>query len=158
MRNANEPALKAKISCRGRDNIRRRITRNDFPINTPIPFEAFIDGNCGWEFDAPLHFLKPFHRYHEVRSTCKETIEAKIQDLMIDVSCDLEIYESANYWPYEEKKYVEGLMSRLRRGKGRRGVAYFSGFLIVKSMPTPEQIAEGRSLDYEITWQQCHLQ
>lgn len=46
----------------------RPITRELFPLGVPVIVEAMIDRESGWEFDAPLHFISPFHRYREVGS------------------------------------------------------------------------------------------
>lgn len=44
------------------------ITKAMFPIGVPVLVESFIDSGCGWEFDAPLHIMSPFHAYYIVGS------------------------------------------------------------------------------------------
>lgn len=101
------------------------ITRDTFPIGIPISVEAIIDGSCGWEFDAPLHIMRPFHRHYDVGSICVESVESKIEELLIDLDVDGSLPGEDDVWPYANWDYLNGLFLRCRRGKGRRGVSYF---------------------------------
>jgi len=101
------------------------LDREAFPIGVPVVIEAIIDGSCGWEFSAPMHVMRPFHRYFETGSICVESVEEKIEDLMIDLDAYVSLSGEDSVWPYANWDYLNGLFLRCRRGKGRQGVSYF---------------------------------
>lgn len=105
------------------------ITKRTFPLGQPVLIESFIDGNCGWEYDAPLHFMRPFHRYCIVGSCCTETIDGKIEDIIIDLDCGRTIAPDDDCWPYEPK-YLKRLFRRARNGNR---CMYFRSIVTVNS-------------------------
>lgn len=114
------------------------ITANTFPLNTPIIIESFIDGACGWEFDAPLHIMVPFHAYAEVGSNCAAVVGAKVEDILIDVACDIEFgtaaIEDNHYWPYKDRAAARRRFIRARDGGKRpqHGLAYYKHELVIR--------------------------
>lgn len=109
------------------------ITRDHFPIGKPVVIESIIDGGVGWDFDAPLHIMRPFHLYGEVGSICGVEIERRIEDLLIDLDCGTKRKSDPSLWPYENWRYLDGLFLRTRRGVARRDVTYFRSTVVVKS-------------------------
>lgn len=106
------------------------ITKDMFPIGKPVFVESFIDSACGWEFDAPLHIMSPFHCYYEVGSNCEETVEDKIQDILFDLEFG-EVQQSRNTWPYK-KSYLKAIYKNLKKGTARRGISYYKTRVVVK--------------------------
>ncbi|QDU82651.1 hypothetical protein Pla110_44120 [Polystyrenella longa] len=130
----------------------KRMTRNglvksDFPKGEPVRFEAIIDSGCGWEFDAPLHFCKPFHRYCIVTSVCNATIEDRIERFMIDLDIHGYVEGDHDTWPYDNAQYIKGLFYRARKAKVRRGVSYFACDVIVRKWGNEDECVE-----YDVEW------
>lgn len=100
------------------------LTRELFPLGVPVIVEAMIDRESGWEFDAPLHFISPFHRYREVGSISKSTVESRLDDVLTDLDCGLSWEADRHVWPYLPEEYLR-FVSRVRSGHDRRRFAYF---------------------------------
>jgi len=88
-------------------------------------FDGFIDGDCGWEFEAPLHAWceeTGLHFYSEVGSICPETAVGFVEDLLCDD--DKPPKGDENCWPYESG--MRNLRRRyLRAKKGKGKASYF---------------------------------
>lgn len=102
----------------------RPVTREVFPLYVPVIVEAMIDREPGWEFDAPLHFIAPFHRYCEVGSICETSVLKELDDLLLDLDCCFSYSADAHCWPYLPAEYLR-FASRVRAGHDRRRFAYF---------------------------------
>ena len=107
------------------------ITRTLFPLHELVVVESFID-NCGWEFDAPLHFMRPFHRYCITGSACKEVIDERIEDILIDLASDRSIPADDDSWPYTPS-YLKRFFAEIRRGKHKDRVWYYRTEVVVES-------------------------
>lgn len=101
------------------------ITRETFPIGTPVIVRGFIDSNCGWDFSAPLHFMEPFHLSSEISSISDDVVEGRIIDLLVDLSCGDVIQPDDEPWPYTAK-YIKRLWSRGKKGLVKRLAIYES--------------------------------
>lgn len=106
------------------------VTRDTFPLGQTVVVEGFIDGSCGWEYDAPLHIMRPFHQYHIVTNSCPETFAEHIEDILQQVGCGTKLAPDCETWPYDAK-YLNNLWARLRGGRARSGVFLFSAEVVV---------------------------
>src|SRR5579872_5034670 len=94
----------------------RQINKETFPIGQLVKIEAFIDRESGWEFDAPMHIMSPFHRYHETGSICDWALYRVLEDLLIDVDIYGSVEADDNAWPYTAKELQED-WEQIKAGK-----------------------------------------
>lgn len=108
------------------------VTRDLFPVGRPVTVEAIIDGACGWEFDAPMHIMRPFHRCCIISSIWPGVLEDRIEDLLISLDIGQTIEPDTDCWPYDER-YLCGLFRRARAGRARSGVWFLRSVVTVNS-------------------------
>ena len=119
--------------------IAREITRATFPVGKPVVVESIIDGGCGWEFDAPLHIVRPFHWYSVTGSVWTGAPEVKLEEIILDLSIHgSSIVADGNWWPYPDEKYLVGLFQRAKRGSARDGVWYLRTTVTVHDWTEPD--------------------
>lgn len=70
----------------------------------------------GWDFDAPLIIYSPFKRYCFTGSLCEAAIEAKVEDLCIDLVLGLPYGKKWSDDTIEEFKW-RGWSTRFNRRK-----------------------------------------
>ncbi len=102
----------------------RGVTKATFPVGEIVTVEAFIDREAGWEFDAPLHFIAPFHRYYETGSIGVESVRAHLEDILIDLDCGIDLRPCDHPWPYAPEELTR-IISRVRSGHDRKRFAYY---------------------------------
>lgn len=95
-----------------------------------VTVEAIVDTACGWEFDAPLHVVSPFHLYREVGSASSAALLRVLENLLIDLDCGRELAPDRNCWPYAPN-YLKRLARNAKRGKARRGILLFRATVTV---------------------------
>ena len=120
-----------------------------------IVFEGFYDYESGWEFDMPIHVVKPVYR------TCcggnSGHIENIIEDLMISLDLDGEVkeeelsgfhlYDKGFRWPYISTTAMQHFY-KARKGKARRGIKYWKAVVGIKSLT---RLKDGTTeLDWDI--------
>jgi len=91
------------------------VTRSIFPLGVPVVIEAITDLASGWDFDAPMHVMTPFHRYCIVGSISDQTLVDEVEELLVNLSCGMEISSDANTWPYDEG-HLLSMFSMAKRG------------------------------------------
>lgn len=106
------------------------ITRDTFPLNTPVIVRSFVDTNPGWEYDAPLHFMEPFHSYHIVSSIGDDVVDEILEEMLVDLQLRAVIEADADAWPYSPK-YLKNLWRRAKRGEVQRLVIFESTVTVV---------------------------
>lgn len=94
----------------------RPITRADFPFNTPVIVEAFIDREAGWEFDAPMHIMVPWHRYCIINSITSHVLFDRIDNILTDLDCGFSVEADDDSWPYSPG-YLKRKWRQIRSGK-----------------------------------------
>lgn len=109
---------------------RTPITRDMFPVGKPVVLDSFVDTNCGWEFDAPLHFFAPIHLYYEVGSNHEDTVSEKIYELLVDLE-DREVEQSLSTWPYLSN-YYEQMVAKITKGKAPKRLSLYRTTVTVR--------------------------
>ena len=104
----------------------RFLKEEDLKPGTKIIFEGFCDSEAGWEFDAPLHIVKPFHLYRIISSLGSEAGLYEVERIFEYIPPEgiKEDTDKHTWWPYHEQ-YVKRTFRLARRGKARRGIHYF---------------------------------
>lgn len=105
------------------------ITRDTFPLNTPVIVRSFVDTNSGWEFDAPLHIMEPFHSYHIVSSIGEDVVDELLQEMLVDLQMRAVLDADDDPWPYSPK-YLKRLWQRGKRGEVERLVIFESTIVV----------------------------
>jgi hypothetical protein len=108
----------------------RPITRGSFPVGKPVTVLGICDLACGWEFDAPLHIMRPFHLYKEIGSVCPEAMDDAIEDLMLTIDMSGACWSDPSTWPYPPK-YLAGLFARATAGRQREGIVLYRSVVTV---------------------------
>lgn len=125
-RAAMREAIRLKTKCV------QPITRSTFPLNQPVIVEAIIDCESGWEFDAPLHIMRPFHRYIETGSIWAGAVDSALEDILIDLSIgqDESLPPDDHAWPYTGK-YLDRVFRQVRNGGRRDRFCYYRRIVLV---------------------------
>lgn len=100
-----------------------QISKEVFPLGIPVIVESIIDRQSGYEFDAPMEVMVPFRMFCEVHSTGHDSVEQKLEDLIIDLDCGIKRTEG----PENENAEAElaEVFSRVRSGYLRDRFSYF---------------------------------
>lgn len=126
-------AWRESVKIRGRNVV--PITKATFPVGRVITVESIIHGNTGWEFDAPLHFMRPFHLHCITGSACTEAINRKLEDLLIDLDCEKEIPADTDAWPFRGETLKRIFVKAQRREA--QGVFYYRSKVRVRRWSAP---------------------
>lgn len=105
------------------------ITQEIFPIGKPVVINSFVDTNCGWEYDAPLHIFSPFHMYYEIGSNCDETVTGKIEDVLVDLE-SRQVKQDPSTWPYLVN-YYEQMVAKINKGKAPKRLCLYRTTVVV---------------------------
>jgi hypothetical protein len=106
--------MREQIRIRGR--CVKPVTQATFPIGVPVEVHAIVDTKCGWEFDAPMHIMRPFHQYCIVSSISERTLEAEIEDILIDLDLGVALKPDSDAWPYTGD-YLKRVFRQVVNGK-----------------------------------------
>lgn len=108
-----------------------------------LMFEGFFDYESGWEFDMPIHMVKPVYRTGEGGSLGE--VEQMVETFMIDLDLDGSVKEEPIHeglrFPYRERTAMS-YFYRSRKGKARKGIKYWWQAVLV----------EGRNAEGELVW------
>lgn len=113
------------------------IRRDTFPIDTPVVVRSFCDTRAGWEYDAPLHIMEPFHGYRIISSICDEVVNGIVEDILVDLELGRIIAPDSDCWPYSPA-YLKRLWRQGKSGNSDRLIV-FETTVVVRNWGTEEK-------------------
>lgn len=124
----------------------RPVTKALFPVGVPVVVEAIVDTRSGWEFDAPMHIMRPFHRYCEVGSITSQALEDRIKDILLDLDLGDEIKPDDHAWPYTGE-YLKRVFRQVQKGQRLDRFWHLRSTVVVNSWANDDS----GCVDYDVT-------